>query len=184
MPETNPPILLVLPEYIQTKLQVLKLVSEILQIEEFLSKAKYRQAGTKLELPKTTSLLDKFAEANQRNVLNHTQRTEMAHFLREVYKRAPVVSVVIPLSTDKAITEAIIKWFRQNIHAQTLVQTSSLNSLVGGAIIRIKHKTYDLSLAKRFDNSLGILKDNLSTKELSQTKNSLNEDTNIRKSYF
>lgn len=170
MPEASPPILLVLPEYIQTKFQVLKLVSEILQIEEFLSKAKNRQSGTKLDLPKTTSLLDKFADANQRNVLNHTQRTEMAHFLREVYKRAPVVSLVLPLGADKAIAEAIVKWFRQNVHAQTLVQTSNLNSLVGGAIIRIKHKTYDLSLTKRFDESLGIIKDNLFSKEANNQK--------------
>lgn len=159
MPDSESPKRLVLPEDIQSKQQVIKLISEILRIEEFLSKAKNRQAGTKLELPKTTSILDKFAEANQRNVLNHNQRTEMAHFLREIYKRAPEVSLVLQLGADKAILNAIIKWFRENIHAQTLVQTSSLNSLVGGAIIRIKHKTYDLSLAKLFNENNHLLSD-------------------------
>lgn len=158
MLDSEPPKRLVLPENIQSKQQVIKLISEILRIEEFLSRAKNRQAGTKLELPKTTSILDKFAEANQRNVLNHNQRTEMAHFLREVYKRAPEVSLVLQLGADKAILNAIIKWFRENIHAQTLVKVSFLSSLAGGAIVRIKHRTYDLSLAKQFGNFQDILK--------------------------
>lgn len=161
MPNAEPPILLVLPEFIQTKLQVLKMVSELLQVEEFLKEAKHRQPGAKLILPNTTALLDKFADANKRNVLNHNQRTEMAHFLREVYKRAPVISLVLPLRADKAIVEAIIKWFRQNVHAQTLVQTSNHASIIGGTIVRIKHKTYDLSLAKKFDSSLSVLRSSL-----------------------
>lgn len=39
MPEPEPPKLLVLPSFIQTKEQVHRTLSEILQIEDFLNKA-------------------------------------------------------------------------------------------------------------------------------------------------
>lgn len=161
MPEPEPPKLLVLPSFIQTKEQVHRTLSEILQIEDFLNKAQNREAGSKLSLPKTTADLDKFAEANKRNVLNHAHRMELAKFLRDVYKIAPVIGLVVPVRVDAKMTDSIVTWFRTNIHAQALVQTTVQNKLYGGAIVRIKHKTYDLSLASRFDKADSTLRENL-----------------------
>lgn len=161
MPEQEPPKLLVLPSFIQTKEQVHQMLSEILQIEKFLNEAQNRTAGSKLSLPKTTADLDRFAEVNKRNVLHHGYRIELARFLKEVYKRAPVVSVFIPVGADQKVSEAVVGWFRFNVHAQTLVQLSPQNKLYGGAIIRIKHKTYDASLASRFNKADGTLQEAL-----------------------
>lgn len=163
MPEQDPPSLLVLPSFIQTKEQVHQMLSEILQVEKFLNEAQNRTAGSKLSLPKTTADLDRFAEANKRNVLHHGYRIELARFLREVYKRAPVISVFVPAGADKKVSEAIVGWFRSNVHAQTLIQLSPQNKLYGGTVIRIKHKTYDLSLATRFDGADKILRESLAT---------------------
>lgn len=163
MAETSPPALLVLPIFIRSKEQVQKLITEILQIDEFLNKAQVRQAGSKMTLPHTTSLLDEFAEANQRNVLNHSQRMEMAKFLRDVYKFAPVVQLFVPVSGGSEISEGIASWFRSNVHAQTLFKLTPYPQLNGGgAIVRIKHKTYDFSLKKRFDKATPVLKQALS----------------------
>lgn len=180
MPENLPPELLVLPEFIQTKKQVLQLLSEILSIEDFLNKAQHREAGTKLALPKTTADLDKFAEANKRNVLNHVQRNELAHFLKEIYKRAPVIGMVLPIQTDKAVINGVILWFRSNVHAQILVQISVHNRLVGGAILRIRHKTYNFSLAGRFENATNVLKESLNNIN-TQT---VNKPEVVRSKYF
>ncbi len=165
MPDEQPPKLLVLPSFIQSRLQVHQTLSEILQIEKFLSEVQSRTTGTKLSLPKTTSDLDKFADANKRNVINHGHRIELAQFLREVYKRAPVVGVVMPVNTDIKIAESIVTWFRTNVHAQTLIQTSVQTRLFGGAVIRLKHKTYDASLANKFTQADSMLKQALSNKK-------------------
>ncbi len=157
MPEQEPPKLLVLPSFIQSRLQVHQTLSEILQIEKFLSEAQTREPGSKISLPKTTADLDKFAEANKRNVLNHSHRMELASFLRDVYKLAPVVGVMLQPHADKSIGEGIVEWFRSNVHAQTLIQVSVQNKLYGGAVIRIKHKTYDASLASRFKKADTVL---------------------------
>lgn len=158
----QPPKLLVLPSFIVSKSEVHRLLSELLQIEDFLYKAGNRQPGSKLSLPKTTDDLDKFAEANKRNVLNHGQRIEMARFLRAVYKYAPEIGVILPSGSNSKILDGITKWFRQNIHAQTLLVRSTQNRLSGGAIIRIKHKSYDFSLNNKFTSN-----DNLLIRELS-----------------
>lgn len=162
MAEVSPPALLVLPIFIRSKEQVQKLVTEILQIDDFLNKAQVRQAGSKMTLPHTTSVLDKFAEANQRNVLNHTQRMEMAKFLRDVYKFAPVVQLFVPIGDGSAMSEGVASWFRSTVHAQTLFKLTPYPQLSGGgAIVRIKHKTYDFSLRKQFDNATPVLKEAL-----------------------
>ncbi len=56
MPEQDPPKLLVLPSFIQTKEQVHRTLTEILQIEDFLNRAQNREAGSKLSLPKNIQL--------------------------------------------------------------------------------------------------------------------------------
>jgi hypothetical protein len=149
---------LTLPVFIKTKEDVHNLIKEILLIEDFLYKAQVRESGTKMMLPKTTPELDKFAEANRRNVLNHTQRMELAKFLRAVYKKSPVVSVYFTLGQNPAFVEGVVSWFRTQIHAQTLFHLSSHTKVGAGCIVRIKHKTYDFSLKKRFDDNINVLK--------------------------
>lgn len=174
MSENSPPKLLTLPNYIKTRFQVHQTLSEILQIEKFLSEAQNRTPGAKMTLPKTTSELDRFAEANKRNVINHGHRIELARFLREVYKRAPVVGVVLPINADDKLPEAVVAWFRSNVHAQTLIQTTALAQLQGGAIIRIKHKTYDASLLSRFANSDEALWQAIAGKNLKPKPSTIN----------
>jgi hypothetical protein len=154
---TDPPKLLVLPNFIHSKEQVHALVKEILLIQDFLNKSQVRTPGTKMSLPKTTADLDKFAEANKRNVLNHTQRNEMAHFLRSVYNLAPVVNVYFAIDENPKFVEGIISWFRSNVHAQTLFQTHAHAKVGPGCVLRLKHKTYDFTFRKRFDNAQSVL---------------------------
>lgn len=153
---------LVLPSFIKTKEDIHEMIKEILNIEDFLYKAQVRESGSKMSLPKTTSELDKFAEANQRNILNHAHRMELAKFLRAVYKKSPVVSLYFTVGNDAQFIEGIVQWFRTQIHAQTLFHLSSHSKVGAGCIIRIKHKTYDFSLKKRFDGTVGVLQNALS----------------------
>ncbi len=149
----TPPSLLVLPNFIQTKDQVLALIKELLALEDFLYRARVRQSGTKMSLPPTTKELDKFATANKRNILNHIHRLELAKFLRKVAQQAPVV-VVYSAGHDNRLIEAVVTWFRSHIHAQTLFQLSVYSKVGGGCMVRIKHKTYDFSLRSRFDKAV------------------------------
>lgn len=159
---SQPPKLLVLPSFLATKGEVHKMLTELLQIEKFLDEAKMRQPGTKLSLPQTTADLDKFADANGRNVLNHDHRGEMARFLRAVYKYAPEIAVMVSPNAEKQLIDKIIEWFRQNVHAQTLISRSDQARLNGGAIIRIKHKSYDFSLNSRLAIADSVLASGLS----------------------
>lgn len=160
---------LVLPAFVKTKEDVHNLIKEILSIEDFLYKAQVRESGSKMSLPKTTPKLDKFAEANGRNVLNHAHRLELAKFLRAVYKKAPVVSLYFTLVQNPAFVEGVVTWFRTQIHAQTLFHLSSHTKVGAGCIVRIRHKTYDFSLKKRFDDKIDVLKAALSEQKQTQT---------------
>lgn len=156
---------LVLPEFVHTRQQVYDLLTEVLRIEEFLYSANTRQSGSKMSLPKTTGELDKFAQANKRNVLNHGHRLEMAKFLREVYKRAPEVSLYVSNTKNSQLVEGVAEWFRHNVHAQTLFVVSQLTKVGVGCVVRIKHKTYDFSLGKQFDKANQILREALQPAE-------------------
>lgn len=178
MSNEDPPKLFILPSFISSKADVHQLLAELLQIEDFLYKAKTRQPGSKLSLPKTTADLDRFAEINHRNVLNHGHRIDMARFLRAVYKYAPEIGIIVPPNTDLIVIDTIINWFRQNIHAQTLIIRSSHKQLAGGAIIRIRHKSYDFSLNTKLSTADSILLEGLTIKEVAT-----NQST-ARSSYF
>jgi hypothetical protein len=176
--EPNPPQFLVLPNFIHSKEQVLELVKEILRIQEFLNQTEKRTPGTKMNLPRTTADLDKFAEANKRNVLNHTQRREMAHFLRSVYNLAPVVNIYFAIDENPKFVEGVINWFRSNVHAQTLFQTHAHAKVGPGCVVRLKHKTYDFSFRKRFDQAQSVLEEALQVSTPVQTQ------TTQRAQYF
>jgi len=155
---------LVLPEFVRTKAQVHNLIKEILSIEDFLYKARVRETGSKMNLPKTTAELDKFAEANQRNVLNHVHRLELAKFLRAIYRKSPVISLYFSVGENEQFIDGVVKWFRTQIHAQTLFHLSSHTKVGAGCVVRIRHKTYDFSLKKRFDDNIAVLQDALHPK--------------------
>lgn len=158
MAEPSAPPFLVLPSFIHSKEQVHSLVKEILRIQEFLNKSQVRTPGTKIDLPKTTADLDRFAEANKRNVLNHTQRMEMAQFLRKVYNLAPVINVYFAIDENPKFVEGIITWFRSNVHAQALFQTHAHAKVGPGCVVRLKHKTYDFTMRKRFTDAEAVLR--------------------------
>lgn len=158
MPEDKPPVLLILPSFMRSREQVHSALSEILQIEDFLYKSKVRKPGQKMSLPKTTAELDKFAEVNKRNILNHGHRIELARFLRAIYKHAPVIKVALPLNISPEVVDKTVNWFRTNVHAQTLMLFTYQNNLYGGMIFRIRHKTYDFSLNGQFQKAQDTLK--------------------------
>jgi hypothetical protein len=155
------PVFLVLPTFVRSSDDVRTLMGEILHIEEFLYKAQVRETGAKMSLPRTTAILDKFAEANKRNVINHKHRIELAKFLRGVYKLAPVITLTTGTKNNKQIVDGVIEWFRSHVHAQTLVRTNIKNDLGPGCFIRIKHKSYNFLLNERFDKSAPVLMESL-----------------------
>ncbi len=146
--DNNEENLLKLPKFVYSKEQVQSLIKEITSIEDFLYKGRVRESGSKMSLPKTTSELDDFADANNRNVLQHNQRMELAGFLRKVSKDAPEVAILLE-SNNKQIVEGIAEWFRKNIHAQTLLRVNTNPRVGAGCMLRIKHKTYDFTLRNR-----------------------------------
>ncbi len=147
----------VLPVFVRTREEVKGLIQEILGIEDFLNKAKVRQAGMKMSLPRTTPLLDKVAEANKMNILNNQQRMELAHFLRDVYRQGPQCMVQLSMSENSKLADGVLDWFRKEVDPKTLMYLSSNAKLGGGCIVRIKHRSYDFSLKKRFDDAYPVL---------------------------
>ncbi len=150
-----------LPLFVRTKTQVRELIQEILGIEDFLYKAQVRETGAKMSLPKTTPDLDKLAEANKMNVLNHQQRMELAKYLRSVYIQAPVINVYFSVSENPRFIEGVLSWFRKEVSPVALIELNSHSKVGAGCIIRIKHKTYDFSLKKRFDDNYHVLQEAL-----------------------
>lgn len=155
------PAQFMLPAFVRTREQIHTLIKEILLIEDFLRKAQVRTPGSKMDLPKTTADLDRLADANKMNVLNHDQRRALAHYLRDVYRQAPQINIAFTQSESPRFVDGVIDWFRKEVNPTTLAYLTPHAKIGAGAVIRIKHKTYDFSFKKRFDDNYQVLQEEL-----------------------
>jgi F0F1-type ATP synthase delta subunit len=148
---------LALPTLASSPADIGRLIRELETIDETLLQLQLRHAGEQPRLPKTSYLLNKFAEHNQLNLLNAADRQYARRFLELVKQKAPQLHISFSADPSPAFMEKLLAWLRREIHPQVLVSTGLQPNIGAGCIVRTVNHHFDLSLKQNFVNSRSLL---------------------------
>lgn len=65
--------------------------------------------------------------------------------LEKTVQSAPVFEVILPTIPHDSFLADIGKWFRQEIHPNSLLEISVRRSIAGGMVLRSKNRLFDMS---------------------------------------
>lgn len=152
----------VLPASVVGKTDLIRLRRELDALENYLHQEALR--GTKPEefkLPKTTRMLDDFAQANGLNLLHRADHERITAILDTLMEKAPVMHLSFSVEPSAAFTAKLTAWFRQNVASDSLIQIGLQPNIPAGCMLRTKNKQFDLTLRKRFAENRHLLSDQL-----------------------
>jgi hypothetical protein len=133
------------------------ILRELNSLEDFFVASKARQPGTPMQPPRITRTLDSLARSNQYNLLEDSQRKEMANQLIQIRDRAPKVHISFASDPPPKALEKILMWFRTSVHPQLLLQVGLQPNIAAGCVIRTPNKFFDLSLRQYLENQENYL---------------------------
>jgi hypothetical protein len=151
------PVGLQLPLTVMGPGDLSRLKRELDLVDDFLHQAAIRKTGEPMKLPRTTAVLDDLAESNKCSLLNEADRKQLAEFLIQTQKTAPVMHISFATDPSEAFMIKIMKWFRENIHQQTLMQIGLQPNIAAGCMLRTSNKQFDFSLKKNFAQKRDLL---------------------------
>jgi hypothetical protein len=157
----EPNVVGILPPQVVTPANIVELKREVDGLDEFLRQAAIRRSGVGLALPKTGYLLNELVMANDLNLLEPKDREALLRLLNHIKDKAPVIHISFATDPSTAFMAKIVKWFRDNVHPQTLIQIGLQPSIAAGCVIRSTNKVFDLSLRKSFEEKQDVLIDRL-----------------------
>ncbi len=135
------------PSLITSPTDVLRLRREIAALDNYLEQEALRAGGqAQAKLPKTSRVLDELAVANKLNLLDKTTRQQIAAFLDELTKNAPVVHISFASDPSSAFMQKIVHWLRENVHPSILVRVGLQPTIAAGCVVRTTNKYFDFSL--------------------------------------
>jgi hypothetical protein len=153
-----------LPDTMISPADLVKTIREIESLDNFLHQAKIRTPGNSVTPPKISKALEDLSAANDISLLDESQRNGLKEKL-QVMREDPIKIHLSFASTPSAsLMQEVCKWFRQNVHQSTLLETGLQPSLAAGCIVRTKNQVFDLSLRSRFAMNRDML-----SKALEQT---------------
>ncbi len=135
-----------LPVAVISEIDVGRLQRELNGLNDFFVSAQIRTAGTAMQTPKLSRLMDQLAKDNGINLLEEADRTKLLEGLKQVQAQAPKLHISFAADPSPKALERIITWLRRNIHPQTLVQVGLQPSIAAGCIVRTPNKIFDMSL--------------------------------------
>lgn len=136
----------ILPSSVSTRIDVAHLGREVEAVEDFLAQATLRKAGTAVVLPRTSRLLEELVAANGLNLLQSTDRANLAKFLSELQTHAPVMHFSFAAEPTAVFLQRLVEWLRTEIHPLVLIDVGLQPTLAAGCILRTNSKYFDLSL--------------------------------------
>lgn len=135
-----------LPIAVISEIDVARLLRELNGLNDFFVSARIRTAGTAMQAPKLSRLMDQLAKDNGINLLEEADRAKLLDGLKRVQAQAPKLHISFAADPSPKAMERIITWLRSNIHPQTLVQVGLQPSIAAGCIVRTPNKVFDMSL--------------------------------------
>jgi F0F1-type ATP synthase delta subunit len=135
-----------LPNSVVSQVDVARILRELNSLNDFFAGTAKRQAGTSMQLPKLTRLLDQVATDNGLNLLEEKDRKVLSEQLNLVLGKAPLLHISFAAEPSPKALERILVWFRQNIHPQALLQVGLQPTIAAGCVVRTSNKLFDMSL--------------------------------------
>lgn len=164
-----------LPVMAATPTDIIRLIQELVAIDESLLQLGIRKGGTAVKLPKTSQLMDMTVKANLLNLLHDDDRRMLRRFLEEVRKKSPVLHMSFSADPSPAFIEKLMTWLRKEIHPQVLLSIGLQPTLGAGCIVRTTNKQFDFSLRQDFLNKRELL-----LKQIAKPETALAEPTAVK----
>jgi F0F1-type ATP synthase delta subunit len=134
-----------------------RLMRELTGLNDFFVGAKTRAAGTAMQLPKLSRLMDQLSRENGINLLEDADRQKLMQQLETVYKLAPSFHISFAVEPSPKSMERITEWMRQNVHPQTLLSVGLQPAIAAGCVLRTTNKVFDMSLRSHLNNQTKYL---------------------------
>jgi len=134
-----------------------RLIRELEAIDNSVLEAELRTKAPATQLPKFGQLLSATVELNKLDLLQATDRQQLAEFLALVRDKAPTIHMSFSAEPNEAFIEKLMAWLRREIHPVVLLTIGLQPSLGAGCIVRGINKQFDLSLRQDFLNKRELL---------------------------
>lgn len=149
---------ILLSDMVATPVELGKLQRELFALDDFLN-ASQRTSG---KMPHTSTELQSMAKAAKLNLLLPGDRTKLINQFKFVRRTAPTVQISFASEPSKQALRALVRWFRENGHPNTLIAVGIQPNIGGGCVVRTATKSFDFSLQKLFQNTQTDLAKSLS----------------------
>ena len=135
-----------LPTAIVGQTDINRVLRELGALDDFFLSASARTAGTPITPPRVTYMLQQLAGENRFNLMEAGQRQELKQKLTDALKTAPVLHISFAAEPSPRLTDAVLSWFRSNVHAQALLVIGLQPTIAAGCVVRTGNKIFDMSL--------------------------------------
>lgn len=148
----------VLPTQVFGVVEIRRLIRELENLDDFMRQAGIREGGDKqASLPRLSRLLDATASDNHLNLLQASDREQLAKALQGTLDRAPVIHLSFASDPSAAFLEKVVSWLRGNVHPITLIRLGLQPSIAAGCVLRTPNRSFDFSLRHRFAEERQLL---------------------------
>jgi hypothetical protein len=140
----------IVPFSVVGRIDVAHLSRELEAVDNFMEQARLRQPGTPVTPPRMSKLLEDLAVANEVNLVQKTDRANLALFLKELRDHAPVLHFSFAIEPSGTFLQKLLEWIRTEIHPLALVDVGLQPSVAAGCVLRTSSKRFDFSLRQHF----------------------------------
>ena len=147
-----------LPVQVTSPVDIGRLIRELESIDNsMLQLGLRRTAGSTVNLPRTSQLLDQTAQLNQLNLLQTEDRHQLRLLLQSIRGQAPVLHVSFSADPSALFIEKLMTWLRREIHPLVLLTIGLQPNIGAGCIVRTTNKHFDFSLRQDFARKRDLL---------------------------
>jgi hypothetical protein len=135
-----------LPPSVIGQIDISRMIRELTSLNDFFIDANRRTAGTPVQPPRLSRLLDQLAKANDYNLLEPSHRQGLIGELEALLRKAPLLHISFAAEPSPKALERILLWLRQNIDHQTLLTVGIQPSIAAGCVLRTPNRWFDMSM--------------------------------------
>lgn len=166
---------LILPLSVVSKVDISRIIREVVSVDDFLVSAGVREPGSNVKLPKTSRLMDDIFELNKLNPLVKEDRQRLMELLEKTKKEAPQIHLSFNSNPSQIFIQRIMEWLRAEINPNLMLKIGLQPGIGAGVIVRTTNKYFDFSLRQRFSSKKDILLNKLRAKAVTNTNQASRE---------
>lgn len=155
----SPVLELILPPSVVSKLDVAHLVSELEAVDGTLTANDVRAKTGVAASPQLaySPQLSDFLAANQLQIGDSQQRSQLLSRLRQLKSNLPVIHMTFACAADQDSLMKLSAWLRQSVHPQAVIAVGLQPSLIGGVYLRTPNHVRDLSVRAQLSGHRDVL---------------------------